>query len=384
MWRDLIVYTPMYVTFFWTLVLLSSYRQNNRAKHFLGIFMFIAFILYLSHAVFFKEHLRVYPVFDSLYVLSALTVYPLYYWYIKLLTVETRINFRNLWMFAPALVLALATAFIYLKMKPDERLLYVKGFLLHENVAMKESVFIVFQKWVYNGSRIIFATQVVLFLIFGSRLVVRYNKRIENFYSNLESRTIVWVNLLLISFVITSIASIIFNIIGKAVFFENTFLLLIPSLIFSILLFIIGLQGYMQNHTVNDLEFDERQAASSELKKYNNNLLKESLLELFTVRDIYKQPDLKITQISSILQTNRTYISNLINTEFSCTFNDFVNKYRITEAKRLLSEKDSKKFSLDHVAEKSGFGSLSTFIRVFRDSEGITPGKYRDKNSIEK
>lgn len=344
--------------------------------------MFIAFILYLSHAVFFKQHFEVYPVFDSLYVLSSLTVYPLYFWYIKLLTVESDIDLRNLWMFIPAILFGLATAVIYYKMEPVDRLLYVKTNLLHENLLFNESFLISLQKWIYISSRLVFALQVILFLIFGSRLVIRYNKRIENFYSNLESRTIVWVNLLLVSFVITSFASIIFNIIGKAVFLESSFLLLIPSFIFSVLLFIIGLLGYMQNHTVWDLEFDEQQEISSDLKKFNTNILKENLLHLFTVDAIYKQPDLKITQISSRLQTNRTYISHLINSEFSCTFNDFVNKYRITEAKRLLSEKDSKKYSLDHVAEKSGFGSLSTFIRVFRDSEGITPGRYRDKNSL--
>ena len=140
MWRDLIVYTPMYVTFFWTVVFQSSYRRNNRAKHFLGIFMFIAFILYLSHAVFFKQHLEVYPVFDSLYVISALTVYPLYFWYIKLLTVESYINLRNLWMFVPAVLLGLATAILYYKMEPDERIFYIKTNLLHENLPVKESL----------------------------------------------------------------------------------------------------------------------------------------------------------------------------------------------------------------------------------------------------
>jgi AraC-like DNA-binding protein len=240
------------------------------------------------------------------------------------------------------------------------------------------------QKWIFFSTRTIFILQVVLFLIFGSKLVVRYNDRIANFYSNLENKTILWVKLLLFSFVITSFMSIIFNIIGKAAFFSNTYLLLIPSLIFSVLLFIIGLQGYMQNHTVVDLEKDELQSEVSEIRKYNTDVLKEKLLDLFLNEKIYKQPDLKITHISSQLKTNRTYISVLINSEFSCTFSEFVNKYRIGEAKRLLSNNNSKMYSLDFIADKSGFGSLSTFIRVFREMEGITPGRFRDKTKLEK
>jgi AraC-like DNA-binding protein len=76
---------------------------------------------------------------------------------------------------------------------------------------------------------------------------------------------------------------------------------------------------------------------------------------------------------------DRTYISNLINNEFSCTFNEFTNQYRIKEAKRLLGEQSLNIYSLDHISEQCGFGSISTFIRTFKESEGITPGRYRIK-----
>lgn len=380
MWYDFIIYTPTYVTFFWCIVLLSSFRVNNRAKHFLGIFMFAAFVLYLSHAVFFQRQLEVYSVFDPLYIAASLSVYPLYFWYIKLLTIESEINFRNLWLLFPALLTGMASAILYLLMAPEERILYIKHNLLREVFSEPESLKITIQKWIFIGSRIIFAFQVVIFAALGSRLVVRYNKRIANFYSNLESKTILWVNLLLFSFVFTSLTSTVFNIIGKAVFFDNTWLLLIPSSLFSILLFLIGLQGYMQNYSVRDLELDERQTPEQEYRKYNNAALKTGLLDLFSNEKIYKQPDLKITQVSAQLQTNRTYISNLINTEFKCTFSEFVNRYRMEEAKRMLCKKDSTLYSLDFIAERSGFGSISTFIRVFKDLEGITPGRFRDKN----
>ena len=383
MWFDLVIYTPMYVTVFWSIVLLSTYRQNNRAKHFLGVFMLTAFLLYLAHAMFFKRQFENYFIFDSIYIVASLAVYPLYFWYIKLLTVESQAIFKNLWMFMPSFFLGISSFGIYLLMQPAERQLYIQRFLLHNNTGETLTTLVTMQKWIFYATRIVFAFQVIIVLIYGSKLVLRYNKRIANFYSNLESKTIVWVNLLLFSFVVTSIMSIIFNIIGKAVFFNNNLLLLIPSLIFSVLLFIIGLQGFMQNHTVKDLEMDEQLVQVSELKKYNSEVLKESLLKLFTTEEIYKQPDLKITFISSKLQTNRTYISNLINTEFSCTFSEFVNGYRIKEAKILLTEKSSNMYSLDYIAEKSGFGSLSTFIRVFKDEEGITPGRFRDKTKLE-
>ncbi len=381
MLHDLISYTPMYVTFFWALVLLFDYRQKNRAKHFLGFFMIVASVLYLCHAIFFKKYYSVFIIFEPIYVVAMLSVYPMYFWYIKLLTVETKLEYPNLWKLFPALFFGVATAMIYFFMSSDERQLFIEHYVMQHKIYQNETLIIGVQKWVYRATRMVFAAQVVFFLVYGSRLVVRYNERIANFYSNLEERTIVWVRLLLFSFVATSITSMIFNVIGKGVFIDKTFLLLIPSVAFSVLLFFIGFQGYMQNHTVADLEKDEQQSPISDLKKMNNKVLREKLVELFEQEAVFKQVDLKITHVSELLLTNRTYVSNLINTEFLCTFNDFVNKYRLEYAKQLLAEEASKVYSLDYIAEKSGFGSLSTFIRVFRDSENTTPGRFRDKQN---
>jgi len=244
-----------------------------------------------------------------------------------------------------------------------------------------DSTLINIQKTNYMLSRIVFVVQVLYFLIKGQKLVKRYNLQVANFYSNLESKNILWVNYFLYSFVVTSIMSIIFNIVGRSFFMESPLLLLIPSLIFSLLLFFIGLLGYMQNHTVVDLEIEVKQSEIQTPKNYNTNKLNEKLLDLFVNEAIFKDPNLKITQVSELLHTNRTYISKHINTEFSCTFSDFVNRYRIDEAKRLLTSKSSKGYSLNYISEKSGFGSMGSFMRVFRDFEGITPGQYREKNT---
>lgn len=383
MLRDLVIYTPMYVTFFWAVVLLLSSRQKNPAKHFLGFFMFTAFLLYLSHAIFFNDYHALYFYIEPLYTVTSLSVYPIYYWYIKHLTIEPETERGNFFMFIPAMAIGFVSGIIGMLMSPAEKELYIQSYSAVHASVDTGSQLISFQKWVYLAGRVIFAAQVIYFLIYGSKLVVRYNTRIANFYSNLEDKTIVWVKLLLISFVITSVMSVVFNLIGKVFFSDNIWLLLIPSAIFSILLFTIGLQGYMQNHTIRDLEKDEQQSQLNVTKEHNHRILKENLIQLFETDLIYKNPDLKITHISSTLHTNRTYISNLINKEFACTFSDFVNNYRIVEAKKLLLQDTLRKYSLDFISEKSGFGSQSTFIRVFKDREGVTPGKFRDLNIIE-
>jgi len=379
--EDLIIYTPMYVTFFWAVVLLISKSENNRAKFFLGIFMFVAFLLYLSHAHFFKKIISTFHFFDPLYIFASLSVYPLYYWYIKLLSVETTYRWYNLQLLAPAAFFTLTTIVFYTLMSVSERQIYINELLIKRGFGTFDSTLIIIQKSNYLISRIVFVVQVLYFLIKGQKLVKRYNLQVANFYSNLESKNILWVNYFLYSFVVTSVMSIIFNILGRSFFMESPLLLLIPSLIFSLLLFFIGLLGYMQNHTVVDLEIEVKQSEIQTPKNYNTNKLNEKLLDLFVNEAIFKDPNLKITQVSELLHTNRTYISKHINTEFSCTFSDFVNRYRIEEAKRLLTSESSKGYSLNYISEKSGFGSMGSFMRVFRDFEGITPGQYRERNT---
>lgn len=285
-------------------------------------------------------------------------------------------------MLIPAVFFALISIIVYQFMSNEERLQYVSELLLGKETGKSNSILFNVQKISYIVSRFVFVIQVVYILIKGKILVNRYNNQIANFYSNLENRTILWVNIFLYSFVLTSVLSIVFNIIGRSFFIESPILLLFPSVIFSVLLFFIGLLGYMQNHTVVDLEIEEKESENANTKSYNTNKLNENILELFENDAVYKILDLKITDLSEMLHTNRTYISKHINTEFSCTFNDFVNRYRIEEAKKLLTDDLSKNYSLNYISEKSGFGSMGSFMRVFRDVVGITPGKYRERNAV--
>ena len=84
-------------------------------------------------------------------------------------------------------------------------------------------------------------------------------------------------------------------------------------------------------------------------------------------------------QMAQLLSTNRTYLSQYINTRYGCSFNTWLTQLRLTEAKRLLAS--SPTLPIDSIAKMTGFASKSHFINSFKASERITPGKWRENNT---
>ncbi|UZR96460.1 helix-turn-helix domain-containing protein [Chondrinema litorale] len=67
-------------------------------------------------------------------------------------------------------------------------------------------------------------------------------------------------------------------------------------------------------------------------------------------------------------------ITNYINGKYNCTFKSYINKIRISEAKRLLNES---KLNIGEIAYKVGFNNQSHFNRVFKSEMEINPTEYR-------
>ena len=91
----------------------------------------------------------------------------------------------------------------------------------------------------------------------------------------------------------------------------------------------------------------------------------------------YLHPDFRLMDLRQVLPLNRTYISQLINAEYGCNFFQWVTKYRIEEAKRLMTEHPDMK--MQDVAEQSGFSSPVVFSRTFAREEGKTPREWNIK-----
>lgn len=90
----------------------------------------------------------------------------------------------------------------------------------------------------------------------------------------------------------------------------------------------------------------------------------------------FKDINFTISQLSNILKSNNLYIYKAIKLNGFSNFNHYLNTCRIKNVKKLLYENDISKVTLMYIYTESGFSNQSTFNRVFKKIEGITPSKF--------
>ncbi len=280
----------------------------------------------------------------------------------------------------PAFALLATTSVTYLLMPHALKHYYINEYLYGNGKWHGAAVLIKIQLVLCYTLQGVYFLQIIYFFLKIRVFITNYNENIANFYSNLEDKTLEWPKIILYTFVVTSIFSMITNFLGRSFFDKYPILLLLTGIGYSLFLFVLGYLGYMQNHTVAMLEEDTSISEENQTTEApTNRKIKSQLQKLFEKEKIYTNKELKISDIATKLHSNRTFLSTFINAEYGCSFNTFVNQYRVEEAKKLLTSDENSSFSLDYITAQVGFGSLHSFIRVFKDITNSTPGRFREQ-----
>ena len=107
---------------------------------------------------------------------------------------------------------------------------------------------------------------------------------------------------------------------------------------------------------------------------------KEIINDLLTIIEenrYFLNSSCTIDELAKKIKTNRQYLSKIINDKFETSFNNFINKYRIKEARKLLLDTDYDKYTIEAIAELSGFNNRTTFNIAFKKNTGVTPSFFK-------
>ena len=370
---------PMFACGFWAILIGCTlcFDGYNRRYLILLLFMLMTTLLYAGHCAFFNHFYSDMPVLDSLYSFANLAVYPLFYVFILSMT-SPESQLRHTWLyFIPSAVIGIMVSAIYVMMSSQELDSFVRIISYNEEYGSGTGL-CKMMGYIRLTAKAVFAIETVAVLFAGSKKITAYNKSIEDYYADTEGKKLTAFQWFMYLFTACSFVSIIFNFIGRFRFNGSAWMIAIPSLIFSSLLFGLGFISFRQSFTIDRFEQEE---SADGLNPENAPVCKEEkplierIEEVVTKRQLFLRHNLKISDVAAELCTNRLYVSTAINEEIGISFSDYINRKRVNYAIHLI--RANPQMTIYEIADLSGFASDKSFYRNFKSITGKSPKEIR-------
>jgi len=101
------------------------------------------------------------------------------------------------------------------------------------------------------------------------------------------------------------------------------------------------------------------------------------LERLMEQEKLFLDPNLSLPKLAQRLHINANHLSRIINEHFKLNFNDYINRYRLAEARKKLTDPRCQDQTILEIMYTVGFNSKSVFNTLFKKHTGQTPSRYR-------
>ncbi|HLP46428.1 MAG TPA: helix-turn-helix domain-containing protein, partial [Candidatus Kapabacteria bacterium] len=110
----------------------------------------------------------------------------------------------------------------------------------------------------------------------------------------------------------------------------------------------------------------------------------KKLKRLMEVEKLYRQSDLSLHVLAEKMAVAHHVLSQVLNEKLNRNFSDYINTYRIEEAKKILTSSQREELKITAVAFDVGFNTMVAFYNAFKKYTGMTPSEYKKKINIAK
>jgi AraC-like DNA-binding protein len=228
--------------------------------------------------------------------------------------------------------------------------------------------------------------QLGVYLLLSIRLVMAYAIRIRNEFSSIEKINLNWLRNLLVG-----LGCIFLLYLGDQFFPDLMGMNILGDMVTVVVVILIYAMGYLglrqpliftrdfiipvTSEAESDAQAKEKYRKSG-LDKKTGRLFLEQLSSYMETEKPYLDGGLILPQLAQQLGISANYLSQIINEQLQVNFYDFINNYRVEEAKRLIRDSAGRPNVLN-IALDSGFNSKSAFYTAFKKATSMTPGEYR-------
>ncbi len=339
--------------FFCTLFLFNSKKGKTVSNNILGVFLLILGVQFFT--IFIEE--AGWLDFKNYYLPVKFLYGPVIYWYTKSIIIK-EFKFQS------------------------KDAIHLLPFLL--------SFLLILDILTLNEAHIILTVQISIFyyLIASMRYTRIHNRVLMDTRSNIDKISLVWLNQLLIFFMIIMTFDLLYHSFGFTIEFENTSifyvlqLLVILSLVSTVVLKGLHYPELFSGITEEEISISMKSASqkysSSNLSENDLTLYKEKIVDALKDKTLYLNPELSLGDLADEVDLSSRNLSYVINSQFQMNFADLINTYRIEAAVKIFEESQDPKQTILEVIYEVGFNSKSSFYNSFKKVIGKTPKEFKN------
>ncbi|MCK0070746.1 helix-turn-helix transcriptional regulator [Kordiimonas laminariae] len=208
------------------------------------------------------------------------------------------------------------------------------------------------------------------------RRILRHDKRVKSYFSNLENRRLIWLrNYILLL--------ILMWLLGVSDFLHlQDAMMGVLHFVTAAWLMAFSIYGIRQDRVFAGMKLGEEKQEQTEeakpLKKQVSDDRRERIARKIRHAvdedHLYRDADLTLRKLSDAIGVSTHHISETLRDEIGLNFYDYINGCRITEACEILTSTDQATIDIAYAV---GFNSRSTFSAAFKKHTETSPAQYR-------
>jgi AraC-like DNA-binding protein len=235
---------------------------------------------------------------------------------------------------------------------------------------------------------LIMLSQTIFYILSSYFRIRKHQKVVLMFSSQTREIDLSWLERIIIALLTIAIIVIFYNII-----FNLERLNLTMNIIVLIIIFYTAFHSTRQKEIFpfKEANIDEIISLSEEpeivepkkkiISDEELSILKSQLSQFMLNQKPYLDPEINLVKLAESFGTSTHKLSYIINSGYAINFFNFINKYRVEEAKLLLLNTKMDQYSILGIAYASGFNSKTSFNTTFKKITNQTPSDFKKSSS---
>ncbi len=235
----------------------------------------------------------------------------------------------------------------------------------------------------YWVSRLLFAFHGPLYIVLTFLVLSRHSAKVRENYSYTESIDLKWLRNIALGLSAIWLL-VLLQWLVKLPFSGN-----VPIYIgVTVFVFFLGFMGLRHGDIFSEVKTREKVGnktltnrpdtyRKSGISSLEAKRIADAMEGLLHREQVFLKSRLALHEIAKALDVSSHTLSQVLNKHLGTNFFDYINSYRVEEAKKLLVDPEYDSFTLLAIALESGFNSKSSFNRIFKKHVRMTPSEYK-------